>query len=310
MTTTADRPAAPGPARAPAPGRRRGRPLAWLLFVLAVLLLVVGLSLAVGARAAPLGTFVDALAGSDTSADGLVVRELRLPRTVAGLAVGAALGLAGALMQALTRNPLADPGLLGVNNGAAAAMAVAVGVLGLTSTAAIGWSAMAGAAAAAVVVYLIGATGRSGATPVRLALAGTAVSAVLLALTSALVLLQPETFDRYRSWQVGALAGADWATLRDIGPFIAAGVVLALTQTRALDALALGEDSGRALGARTGHTRVLTALAITLLCGGATAVAGPLWFIGLAVPHAVRAVTGPSQRRVLPGCLVVAPALL
>ena len=317
MATTTSPPAPPGgpggapaPEEAPARVRSRGARATGLVLAVLLLLLAVGLSLAVGAKDVPLRTVAAALTGADDSSDAVLVRELRLPRTVLGVVVGAALGLAGALMQALTRNPLADPGLLGVNAGAAAAMATAVGVLGLTGTAAVGWSALLGAAAASVVVYALGASGRGGATPVRLALAGTAVSAALLAWTNAIVLLDRETFDRYRFWQVGTLAGHGWGDLTGLAPFFAVGVLLALSQGRALNALALGEDGGRALGVSTGRTRVLTALAVTLLCGAATAAVGPLWFVGLAVPHAVRALTGPDQRWVLPYCLVCAPVLL
>jgi iron complex transport system permease protein len=169
---------------------------------------------------------------------------------------------------------------------------------------------MLGAAVVSVAVYVLGATGRGGATPVRLALAGTAISAALYAYTSARILLDTTTFDRYRFWQVGSLAGHDMTVFRQMLPFFAVGIALALTQARPLNALALGEDSGRALGAHVGRTRVLTAIAVTLLCGAATATAGPIAFVGLAVPHLVRALTGPDQRWVLPLSCVVAPALL
>lgn len=275
-----------------------------------LLALAVLASLAIGSREIPLGTVLDALTGTDTSQDALVVRELRVPRTLLGIVVGAALGLSGALMQALTRNPLADPGLLGVNSGAAAAMVTAVGIFGLTSRTGLVWASMAGAAVVSVAVYVLGATGRGGATPVRLALAGTAVSAALGAYTTAQILLDQSTFDRFRFWQVGSLAGHDLAVFEQMLPFFVVGIVLALSQARPLNALALGEDSGRALGAHVGRTRVVTALAVTLLCGAATAAAGPIWFLGLAVPHLVRAVTGPDQRWVLPFSCVVAPALL
>ena len=294
-------------------GATARRPLprtAGLLLAVLLLLLAVAASLALGSRSIPLGTVVDALTGGGPTQDALVVRELRVPRTLLGLGVGAALGLAGALMQALTRNPLADPGLLGVNSGAAAAMVTAVGFLGVTSRTGLVWASMAGAAVVSVAVYVLGATGRGGATPVRLALAGTAISAALVAYTSAQLLLDARVFDRYRFWQNGSLAGQDLSVVRQTSPFLVLGLLLGLAQARPLNALALGEDSGRALGASVGRTRVLTALAVTLLCGAATAAAGPIWFLGLAVPHVVRAVTGPDQRWVLPFSCVLAPALL
>ncbi len=286
------------------------RPTA-LAVALALLLVAVLASLAVGSREIPLGSVLDALRGSGGDPqDVLVVRELRVPRTLVGLAVGTALGLSGALMQALTRNPLADPGLLGVNAGAAAAMVTAVGVLGLTSRLQLVWAAVAGAAVVSVLVYLLGATGRGGATPVRLALAGTAISAALHAYVSGTVLLDTRTFDRFRFWQVGTLAGQDLSVVGQLLPFFVVGTALGLSQARPLNALALGADSGRALGAHVGRTRVLTALAVTLLCGAATAAAGPIAFVGLAVPHLVRALTGPDQRWVLSLSCVAAPALL
>ncbi|NAZ88470.1 FecCD family ABC transporter permease [Kineococcus indalonis] len=301
------------PAGGAGPRRRRPartRRATALGLALALLVLAVLASLAVGSRDVPLGTVLDALRGAGGGQDALVVRELRVPRTLLGVAVGAALGLAGALMQALTRNPLADPGLLGVNSGAAAAMVTAVGVLGVTSRLGLVWASMLGAALVAVVVYVLGSVGRGGATPVRLALAGTAVSAALTACTSAQVLLDQQTFDRFRFWQVGSLAGHDLGVFWQMLPFFAVGTALALSQARSLNALALGVDSGRALGAHVGRTRVLTALAVTLLCGAATATAGPVWFVGLAVPHVVRALTGPDQRWVLPLSVVLSPALL
>ncbi|NYD24096.1 iron chelate uptake ABC transporter family permease subunit [Kineococcus aurantiacus] len=309
-STSAPPPAAAPARRRPAARRRVSRPAA-LVTALALLVLAVLASLAVGSREVPLGTVLDALRGlGGTSQDALVVRELRVPRTLVGIVVGVALGLSGALMQALTRNPLADPGLLGVNAGAAAAMVTALAFLGVTSRLQLVWAAMAGAAVVSVAVYVLGATGRGGATPVRLALAGTAVSAALYAYTSAQVLLDTTTFDRFRFWQVGSLAGHDTTVFWQMLPFFAVGTALALAQARPLNALALGDDSGRALGAHVTRTRVLTALAVTLLCGAATATAGPIAFVGLAVPHLVRALTGPDQRWVLPFSCVLSPALL
>jgi iron-siderophore transport system permease protein len=285
--------------------RLAGLPLAAIALGAAVLL-----SLTVGAKAIPLGDVAAALVGDDGSDSAAIVRELRLPRTLVGLAVGVGLGLAGALMQALTRNPLGDPGILGVEAGAAAAIVAAITALGLKEPGTYVWFSFAGAAAASVAVYALGTRGRSGATPVRLALAGTAVTAALTAFTNAVVLLDPQAFDEFRHWAVGSLAGRDLDVLADVGPFLAAGTVLAFALARPLNALALGDDSGRALGTRVGRTRGLGALAITLLCGGATAVAGPIVFVGLMVPHIARAIAGPDQRWLLAYSALLAPVLL
>jgi iron complex transport system permease protein len=299
---------APGTAR---PGRKatalRG---AGLLAALAVLVLVALLSVAIGAKSISLGTVVHELTHDDGSGDGVIIRGLRVPRTALGLAVGASLGLAGALMQALTRNPLADPGLLGVNAGAAASVVAAIALLHLSATSVLVWFALAGAAVASVLVHLLGSRGRSAATPLRLALAGAAVSAVLGALVSGLVLGDQNAFNDFRFWSVGALAGRPLPVLRQTGGFLLAGAVIALALARPLNALALGDEAGRSLGAHPGRTRVLAMLAITLLCGASTAAAGPIGFVGLAVPHLARGLTGPDQRWVLPYSMVLAPILL
>jgi iron complex transport system permease protein len=285
--------------------RAIGLPLAAIGLVAVVLL-----SIGVGAKGIPLGDVVDGLLSDDGSESAAIVRELRVPRTLVGIAVGVALGVAGVLMQALTRNPLADPGLLGVEAGVSAAVVVAIAWLGLSEPGAYVWFAFAGAAVASVVVYVLGSRGRAGATPVRLALAGTAVGAALIAFTYGVTLLDPEAFDEYRHWVVGSLAGRDMQILTEVGPFLVVGVLIALALARPLNALALGDDQGRALGARVGRTRVLGAVSITLMCGAATAVAGPIVFVGLCVPHMARAITGPDQRWVLGYSLLLAPILL
>ncbi|WP_435837903.1 FecCD family ABC transporter permease [Streptantibioticus parmotrematis] len=277
-----------------------------LVVALGALVVVALLSVAVGSKGIPLGTVVHELLHYDGSDDGVVIRGLRVPRTLLGIAVGAALGLAGALMQALTRNPLADPGVLGVNAGASAAVVAAIELLGLRSLSAYVWFALAGAALASVLVYALGSRGRSAATPVRLALAGAAISSVLGAVVNWLVLMDQTAFDDFRFWSVGALAGRPLSVLTQTGPFLLAGAVLALSLGRPLNAMALGEDSARALGAHTGRTRALAVLAVTLLCGAATAAAGPIAFVGLAVPHVARTVTGPDQRWLLPYSAVLA----
>ncbi|GAA4907137.1 FecCD family ABC transporter permease [Streptomonospora salina] len=268
------------------------------------------LSIAVGAKAIPLGAVLDALFSPDGSYEASVVLDLRLPRTALGIFVGAALGLAGALMQALTRNPIAEPGILGVNSGAAAAVVTAIFVFGMTGVDAYVWFAFAGAAIAAVLVYALGSRGRSGATPVRLALAGTAIAAVLQGFVYGITVLNEFVFDQIRFWQVGSLVGRDVDIFLRIWPFLIAGILLSLTLGPALNAVALGEDLAAALGARVNRTRALVAVAIVLLCGGATAAAGPIWFVGLIVPHLARTFTGPDQRWLLPYAAVIGAVLL
>jgi iron complex transport system permease protein len=291
--------------------RRRAAPTraAGLVLALAVLAVAALLSLAVGARAIALGDVSDALLHGGGSRDAAIVNGLRVPRTLLGIVVGAALGIAGALMQALTRNPLADPGLLGVNAGAAAAVVIALS-LGLAGAASSVWFAFAGAGLAAVAVYTIGGAGRGGATPVRLALAGTALTAALTAVIYGVALSDARLLQQYNHWSVGALGGRGRTQLDAIVPFVAIGAVLAAALARPLNAIALGDDSARALGARVGRTRIGGAVAITLLCGASTAAAGPMYFLGLTVPHAGRAICGPDQRWVLAYSAVLGAAVL
>ena len=281
-----------------------------LALIVAGLALVLLLSISVGARPIPFDRVWGLVWSPDGSDDAIIVHDLRIPRTILGLIVGVALGVGGALMQALTRNPLADPGLLGVNAGAAAAVVTATAVLGIVSPLVYVWFAFVGAGVASVIVYGVGAAGRSGATPVRLALAGTAVSFALIAYVQGLTLIDRETLDQYRFWQVGALAGHPPSLSWQIVPFTALGLLLALTLGRSLNAIGLGDEAGRALGASPGRTRILGAVAITLLCGAATAAVGPIAFIGLTVPHVARAITGPDQRWVLPYSALLAPVML
>ena len=267
------------------------------------------LSLAVGARSIPLADVVDALLHTGSSQDEAIIRNLRVPRTLLGIAVGAAIGVAGALMQALTRNPLADPGLLGVNAGASAAVVIALS-LGLAGAASSVWFAFIGAAVASIAVYMIGTAGRGGATPVRLALAGTAITAALTALIYGIALTDIKLLQQYNFWSVGALGGRGRTQLDAVVPFIAIGLFIALALARALNALALGDDSARALGTKVGLTRIGGAVAVVLLCGSATAAAGPMYFLGLTVPHAARALCGPDQRWILAYSAVLGGALM
>ncbi|KAK1178238.1 iron chelate uptake ABC transporter family permease subunit [Streptomyces sp. NBS 14/10] len=290
------------------PGRQAARRAVGLVVSLGVLLVVVAASVAIGAKPISLGDVWHGLfhySGSDTD---VVVRDVRVPRTVLGLLVGAALGLAGAVIQALTRNPLADPGLLGLNAGASAAVVTAISFLGVTSLTGYVWFAFLGTAVASVLVFALG--GSREATPVRLALAGTAVYAALYGYLNAVELLDTAALDKMRFWTVGSLASANMTVVKQVAPFIAVGVVLALALGRALNAVALGDDTARALGTNLTRTRALAMVAVTLLCGAATAACGPIAFVGLMVPHAVRALTGPDLRWILPYAAVLSPVLL
>ncbi|GGZ19362.1 iron ABC transporter permease [Streptomyces nitrosporeus] len=281
---------------------------AGLLAAVGVLVLVCLASIAVGAKALPLSEVWNGLFHHTGSNSDVLVRDVRVPRTLLGLLVGAALGLAGAVMQALTRNPLAEPGLLGVNAGASAAVVSAISFFGVTSLTGYVWFAFAGAAVVSVAVYLLG--GSRSANPVRLALAGTAVTAALFGYVNAVQLLDAAALDRLRFWTVGSLASADTETVGKVWPFIALGVLLTVFIARPLNALEMGDDTAKALGAHLTRTRVLAMAAVTLLCGAATAACGPIVFIGLMIPHLVRTLTGPDLRWILPYAAVLAPVLL
>ncbi|UUN26100.1 iron ABC transporter permease [Streptomyces sp. FIT100] len=290
------------------PRRRHALRAAGLLLAVGVLLLVCVASIAIGAKSIPVGDVWHGLFHNSGTGNDVIVHDVRVPRTVLGLLVGVALGLAGAVMQALTRNPLAEPGILGVNAGAAAAVVSAISFLGVTTLSGYVWFAFLGAGAVSVVVYVLGGT--RGATPVRLALAGTAATYVLFGYVNAVQLLDSAALDRLRFWSVGSLASADPGTITKVAPFIGVGVVLALLIARPLNAMEMGDDTARALGAHLTRTRVLAMVAITLLCGAATAACGPIVFIGLMVPHLVRAITGPDMRWILPYAAVLSPVLL
>jgi iron complex transport system permease protein len=309
MTATLNGPAPAATAIPPTRGATALR--VGLLAALALLGLVVLASLALGARDVAPGEVLDALTHRvPGNTDHDVVMDQRVPRTVVGLAAGAALGLAGTLMQGVTRNPLADPGLLGVNAGASLAVVLAITLVGVTSPGAYIWFALAGAALAAALVYGVGAIGREGATPVKLALAGTAVTAGATSLITLLLIADADTLNSYRRWSVGSLAGRGTDMLLPLAPFLAVGAVLALAAGRTLNLLALGDDVARGLGQNLHVARVVAATAIVLLAGSATALAGPIVFVGLVVPHVIRPFTGPDHRWILPFSMVLGPALL
>ena len=308
----------PGDVRATRVVRRTRTRVAWLAAGLGLLVVAVLLSLAVGARPVPLDAVVQLLTGWSPSgattppaaADAAAVLDLRLPRTAAAIVAGLGLGVAGAVAQAVTRNPLADPGLLGVTSGSAFAVALAVGLAGVTAASSWVWWSFAGAAAATVVVALVGGAGRSGGSPARLTLAGIAFGAVLSGLTSAIVLADPRRFDAVRAWEVGSLADRGWEPVATVAPFVAAGVVVALLASRPLDAVALGDDHASSVGVSVPLVRVAALVVVTLLAGGATAVVGPIAFLGLMVAHAARGVVGASQPWTIGLSAVLGPVLL
>ncbi|WP_046729025.1 FecCD family ABC transporter permease [Streptomyces humi] len=292
---------------APAPPTRRAIRALGLLGSVVILLLVALASIAIGAKQLPLDQVWHGLF-HNTGTYGDVVVDERLSRTVLGLLAGAALGLSGAVLQALTRNPLADPGLLGINAGASAAVVTAITFFGVTSLNGYVWFAFAGAALVGALVWFLG--GSRGATPVRLALAGTAISAALYGYLQAVMITDGAALNKLRFWTVGSLASASDATIAQVLPFLAAGTLLALGLARPLNAVAMGDDTARALGAHLGRTRALAMLAATVLSGAATAACGPIVFVGLMVPHVVRSFTGPDLRWILPYATVLSPVLL
>ncbi|WP_194785606.1 FecCD family ABC transporter permease [Actinomyces haliotis] len=294
----------------PLPDRlTRARPALGAALLVGTLLVLLLASLALGSRDLTLGQAWHGLLAHDTSVPAVIVWQLRLPRTLLALAAGAALAVAGVVMQALTRNPLAEPGVLGVSAGAALGVVIAIAALGRTSASGTLPFALLGAAVAAAMVYLL-ARRAAGEDSVRLLLAGVALAASLSSVTGTVTLYDSAAFDSYRTWVVGSLAGRDLGTLVAVSPALAAGLLLALGLGRPLNALVLGEETARALGVNVVGTRLLAFVTITLLCGGATAAVGPISFIGLVVPHIVRLMVGADQRHLLGWSLLAGPLLL
>ena len=267
-------------------------------------------SLAIGSGDIPLSEVWRALTQGGTDTTALLINDYRVPRTILAVLVGIALGLAGAIMQALTRNPLAEPSLLGVNSGAFLAVVISIAITGNADIRNFVWWSFLGAAVAAAIVYLVGSRGRGGATPVRLVLTGVALTAVLNGVAYAFTLTNADIFDRIRYWQSGSLQSRTDDIVAGVLPFIVVGILVALALPRALNAVALGDDLAIALGARVASTRVLSIIAVTLLCGAATAAAGPIGFLGLMAPYVARAIVGPDQRWILPLMLTIPPTIM
>ncbi len=292
-----------------APRRPVGVRLAWLFAGLALLVVLGAASLAFGARDVSITEIVAALGGG-TEGVGEAAVTLRMPRTVLAMLVGAALALSGCAMQAITRNPLADPGILGVSSGAALAVVVGIAFFGLSNPYSYIGVATVGAAAASAFVYAVGSMGRGGATPLKLALAGAASAAAFSSLVSAILLPRVDILETFRFWQIGGVGGASWDRILVVAPFLGLGALICLLSARGMNSLALGDDMAAGLGVQVGRTRLLAAGGAVILAGAATAIAGPIGFVGLVVPHLCRLLVGTDHRWLLPFSAIAGAALL
>lgn len=279
--------------------RPAGVRVAWLGVGLGALAVLCVLSVSFGSRTVELSDILAALAGRDETVSQAAVIA-RLPRTALAILVGAALAISGATMQAVTRNPIADPGILGVTGGASLAIVVGIAFVGISHPYAYMGFAIAGAAAAAVFVYSVGSLGRGGATPLKLALAGAATSAAFGSLISAIMLPRVDLLSSFQSWQVGGVGGAEWSRIAMAAPMLAVGALICLLCARGMNSLALGDDLATGLGENVAQTRLISALGAVILAGVATAIAGPIGFVGLVIPHVCRMMAGTDHRWLLP----------
>ncbi|GIP19205.1 iron ABC transporter [Paenibacillus montaniterrae] len=257
-------------------------------------------SLLFGARVIRWNELIDGLFNPNIDSFGANVVRKRVSRTIFSLFCGAALGVSGALMQSVTRNPLADPSILGVNTGASLFVVCGIALFNITTANEYIWLALLGAGITAVFVFGIGSMGRGGATPIKLVLAGAATSAALSSLVSAILIPRAYAMDQMRFWQVGSVGSASWSSITTFIPFLLIGILIAVITAPALNALALGDEAASGLGVRTGVLRLVAALGGVILCGAATALAGPIGFIGLLSTHVIRLMLGPDLRYVIP----------
>jgi iron complex transport system permease protein len=270
------------------------------------------LSIAFGSRQISVNLLVDALSSTgsaDSSLDARIVYE-RITRTFFSIVSGAALGVSGALMQAVTRNPIADPSILGVNTGASLFVVIGITFFGLSSANQYIVFALIGAGLTAVLVYSISSIGSGGTSPIKLALAGTAVSAALTSLVTAVILPRGQVMDAFRFWQIGSVGAASWDSILLTAPMLVIGLIIAIATAPSLNSLALGDDVATSLGVKTGLLRIVSAFAGVLLCGAITAIAGPIGFIGLMAPHIMRLLLGPDQRILMPMSAVAGAFIL
>lgn len=281
----------------------------WVITGIGVLTALAVASVAFGVADVSAGDVVAGLTGDVSTIESAAVVK-RMPRTALAILVGAALALAGASMQAVTRNPLADPGILGVLSGAALAVVAGLAFFGIMDPYGQMGLAIVGAAAAAVFVYAVGSLGRGGATPLKLALAGAATSAALASLVSAILLPRIDVMSTFRFWQIGGVGGAEWDRVAVVAPVLLVGAVIVFATARGMNSLALGDDLAAGLGEHVTRTRLVSSAGAVILCGAATAIAGPIGFVGLVVPHGVRMLIGSDHRWLLPLSAIGGAALL
>lgn len=281
-----------------------------ILGSLAVLLICMVLSLSLGANNVEWSSVTGALTGTGASGFELNVVRARIPRTVFGILAGAALAVSGALMQAITRNPIADPSILGVNTGASLFVVCGMAFFQISTGNQYIWLAFAGASLTAVLIYGLASVGHGGATPIKLALAGAAASTALQSLVNTVMLPNSRVMDQFRFWQTGSISGATWGDIRLVLPYFIIGFAVSLIMAPSLNALALGDDAATGLGVNVLRTRGISALAGVLLCAATTALAGPIGFVGLMIPHLVRMLLGPDMKKVLPLSAVGGACLL
>lgn len=281
-----------------------------LLIGIAAVVLFMGISISVGVTKIPLSKVMESFTHYNGSNEHLIIRTTRVPRAVIAAVVGASLAIAGAVMQALTRNPLASPATLGVNAGASLFIVAAVSFFSITSLTALMTIGFVGAAVAAFTVYFLGSVGREGLTPIKLTLAGAAIAALFASLTQGLLVMNEKGLDELMFWLTGSVEGRKLEMVEPVFPFVILGWVLALLLAGKINVLTMGEDVAKGLGQRTGWTKLMGAFVIILLAGGSVAIAGPIVFVGLVVPHVARTLVGIDHRWLLPYCGVLGALFL
>ena len=271
-----------------------------IILCLALLSIMAVFSISLGAKNIAFSKVVDVLLGNDPDSLEAAIILQRIPRTVFGILAGGALGISGALMQSITRNPIADPSILGVNTGASLFVVAGIAFFNITVAYQYIWLGITGAGVTAVFVYSVASMGKDGATPLKLALSGSAVSIVLGSLVSTIMLPNNRVMEAFRFWQVGSIGSATWENIMLISPFLLVGFITSMFISGYLNNLALGDEAATALGTNVVMTRAIGALASVLLCGATTALAGPIGFVGLIIPHIIRLIFGSEMSKMLP----------